>query len=125
MEAEVVAVCAALYTGFVWGAGSLSTWLAVEPMRKRLRMLEAWRDRTCELSRQAGEANADWAGRLEDWGRKVEDCMKAQADVLKAQQGQMLSVRDDVERLRSAMMILLENDPNAGNAPAGSGKRMP
>lgn len=87
MDAVTIAVCAALYTGFVWGAGALSTWLAVEPMRRKLDVLEAWRDRVCEMGRQANEASADWAGR-------VETALAQQAEVLRGHHDCLQELRD-------------------------------
>ncbi len=99
MDAVTIAVCAALYTGFVWGAGALSTWLAVEPMRRKLDVLEAWRDRVCELGRQANEVNANWAD-------KVETVLSQQAEVLRTHQDYLQGLRDNAltqeERLAGA-----------------------
>lgn len=119
MEAEALAVCAALYTGFAWGAGALSTWLAVKPMRRKLEMLEAWRDRVCEMGRQANEANAQWADRVETWCSRTEAVLTAHANALNSQQEQMQSVLGEVEELRGAVWMLRGSPVNGGGLFAG------
>ena len=110
MEPETVAVCAALWTGIVWSFGALSTWLAVKPLRRRLEMLDAWRERLCDFGQKASEETSRWAGR-------VDALLEAHGDVLNAQQARLKGLDGDVEGLRCAVRALGGFEPDRLRAP--------
>ena len=111
MEAETVAVCAALWTGIVWSLGAFSTWLAVKPMRRRLEMLDAWRERLCEFGQKASDETSRWAGR-------VDAVLEAQANELNAQHAQLKGLGEDVEELRCAVRAFGGVAPDREKVPA-------
>ena len=119
MEAEAVAVCAALYTGLVWGAGALSTWIAVEPMRRRLDALENWLSKFCEQGRQSAEATDQWAGRVATWCFNAEKVLAAHDDALNGHREQMQIAREEVEELKAAVQTLRGAPLNGGGLFGG------